>query len=500
MKAVIYARYSTDMQNEQSIEGQIYVCEEYSRKNGITVISSYVDRAISGKTEKRPEFLRMIEDSNKKLFDYVLVYKLDRFSRDRYDSAIYKKKLRVNGVKVISATEAISDSPEGIILESLLEGMAEYYSAELSQKTLRGLKQSALKCKFTGGHVTLGYKINSNKGYEIDENNAKIIRFIFESYANGCSYNKIITELNTRGYKSAAGNNFGNNSLNSILSNEKYIGIYRFNNDVIIENGIPAIISEELFELVQAKMKQNKKAPARAKARIEYLLSVKIFCGKCGGAMVGQSTTSSRGYTTAYYECNVKKRLKTCDKKNIRKDWIEKLVIEETKKMLTDKNIDFIAENVIRIVNSEKENQGVIKEINAKLREVEIRLKNISNAIAQGIISDTTKTMLLEAEEEKIFLSGRIQQEQVISKTVITKPELVFWLESFRDGTINDDSFCRKLIDTFVHSVYVFDDKLVVTYNTSDKKAEISLTDINKNIENTGVQTSDIKGCVPPQY
>jgi len=156
-------------------------------------MDTYIDRAVSGKTENRPQFLRMVSDSDSGHFDAVLVYKLDRFSRNKYDSVLYKKRLRDNGVKVISATEAISDTPEGMLLKSLLEGMAEFYSKELAQKTLRGLTQSAMKCKFTGGHVTLGYKINANKEYEIDDINAAIVRFIFESYAGGQSYSKIIT-------------------------------------------------------------------------------------------------------------------------------------------------------------------------------------------------------------------------------------------------------------------------------------------------------------------
>ncbi len=156
MKAVIYARYSSDNQREESIEGQLRECKEYAQRNGILVLQSYIDRALSAKTDNRPEFQRMIRDSAKGLFDTVLVWKLDRFARNRYDSAHYKSQLRKNGVKVISATESIADGPEGIILESMLEGMAEYYSAELAQKVNRGMRENALKARSNGGTIPAG--------------------------------------------------------------------------------------------------------------------------------------------------------------------------------------------------------------------------------------------------------------------------------------------------------------------------------------------------------
>ncbi len=132
MKAVIYARYSSDNQREESIEGQLRECMEYAKFNGIDVINSYIDRAFSAKTDHRPEFQRMIKDSYKGLFDVVLVWKLDRFARNRYDSAHYKAILKRNGVKVLSAKETISEGSEGVLLEAMLEGYAEYYSLELA--------------------------------------------------------------------------------------------------------------------------------------------------------------------------------------------------------------------------------------------------------------------------------------------------------------------------------------------------------------------------------
>ena len=157
MNAVIYARYSSDNQREESIEGQIRECTAYAEKNGITILRHYIDRALSAKTDNRPEFQNMIKDSGKRLFDMVIVWKLDRFARNRYDSARYKTTLKKNGVKVVSATEIISNGSEGILLESLLEGYAEYYSADLAEKVSRGMTENVLKSKYNGGNRTMGY-------------------------------------------------------------------------------------------------------------------------------------------------------------------------------------------------------------------------------------------------------------------------------------------------------------------------------------------------------
>ena len=174
MNVVIYARYSSDRQTEQSIEGQLKECYEYARRNGYTVIGEYIDRAISGTTDHRPEFLRMIADGDKKTFQAVLVYQLDRFARNRYDSATYKAKLKKNGIRVLSARENISDDASGVLMEAVLEGMAEYYSVELSQKIRRGMNINAEKCLSTGGNVALGFCVDNTKHLQLDPDTAPV--------------------------------------------------------------------------------------------------------------------------------------------------------------------------------------------------------------------------------------------------------------------------------------------------------------------------------------
>ena len=162
-KAIIYARYSSDSQTEQSIEGQLRVCREYAQNNDILIVDTYIDRAMTGTNDMRPDFQRMLKDSAKRQWEVVLVYKLDRFSRDKYEMTIHKHTLKENGVKLVSAMENIPDSPEGIILESLLEGMNQYYSAELAQKINRGLKESWMKGQTTGGKPVFGYDVVDKK-------------------------------------------------------------------------------------------------------------------------------------------------------------------------------------------------------------------------------------------------------------------------------------------------------------------------------------------------
>jgi len=198
MNAVIYARYSSSSQTEQSIEGQLRVCHEYAGRNGYNILHEYVDRATTGLNDDRPDFLQMIEDAGKRQFQYIIVYKLDRFARNRYHSVFYKHQLQQYGIKVISAMEAISDTQEGRLVEGLLEMIAEMYSHDLSQKVKRGLKESALKGTFTGGHLLYGYKV-VEKRVTVDEERAGVVRFAFESYAAGMPKKRLVEELNARG-------------------------------------------------------------------------------------------------------------------------------------------------------------------------------------------------------------------------------------------------------------------------------------------------------------
>ena len=472
MNAVIYARFSSHNQTEQSIEGQLKTCYEFAQKNGYTIVGEYIDRAISGTTDARPDFLRMIEDSAKKGFQYVLVYQLDRFARNRYDSATYKAKLKKNGVRVLSARENITDDASGILVEGLLESMAEYYSAELAQKIRRGMAINAEKCLANGSNPGLGFKVAPDKHYIIDEETAPIVVRIFEEYAAGKTVTEICESLNNQGVRTSRGAMFNKNSLRKMLQNKRYIGYYLYK-DIETPGGMPRIISDDLFYKVQEIMTKNRKAPARTKAKQEYLLTTKLFCGKCRDMMTGVKGTSHTGAAYYYYKCNNAKK-KQCDKKAVQKDYIEDLVIAECRKQLTPANIDKIAHEVVALCEREKDNTN-LRRIEKLMRENERKQRNLMSAVAECDIDSVRKSLYVEiarltTELDTLKNEYAIEQAGAVSLTIT---EVKFFLTQLRKGRADDISYRKTLINVFVNAIYLYDDKLVIFFNSGDKPVTI---------------------------
>ena len=476
MNAVIYARYSSDNQREESIEGQLRECKEYADQNGITVVRTYIDRALSAKTDSRPQFQQMIHDSATHTFEAVLVWKLDRFSRNRYDSAHYKRILKNNWVHVVSVTEPISNTPEGIMLESLLEGMAEYYSAELAEKVSRGHKENALKAKFNGGPVPLGYRIDSEHHYQIDPATAPVVQEAFQRYAAGESIRSIIESLNARGIRNSRGNPFTKNSFQTLLKNRRYLGEYRYK-DTVIPNAIPAIIDPACFDAVQRRCEIHRQAPAHNKADVRYLLTTKLFCGKCGTMMAGESGRSHTGTVHCYYKCGTRKRSgkEACSLKPVRKEPLEQFVVQTAlEKVLNDRVIDLLADKLLEYQSKENTRLPVLQ---AELKEVKRRIDNLVAAIEQGILTPATKARMEELEQQREALETGILQEQ-IEKPPITREQILFWFDQFRHGDPADIAFQEKVIDCFVNSIYLFDDRIVVNFNYQESGRKVSLEEV----------------------
>lgn len=479
-KGVIYARYSSDRQNEQSIAGQVEVCRKWASDNDINIVGIYPDEALTGRTDKRPSFQKMIRDAKTGKFDFVIVYKIDRFARNRYDSAIYKAQLKKYGVRVMSAMENIVDGPEGIILESMLEGMAEYFSANLSQNVLRGMNQRAELCKYMGGPVPLGYKIDSDKNFVVDDNTSFAVRRMFDLYANGHTIKEIIQTLKSLGVKSSTGKSFTYDSVRRTLKNRKYIGVYEWK-DIIVENAVPRLIDDITFEKVQKRLEQNKHAPASSKSPVNFYLTGKLFCGKCGNSMAGDSGTSGTGLKHYYYSCIEKKRRHGCTKKSVQKEWLEKLITEITiKEVLTDKNIEYISHQAYELYQQEKNDASELTMLKNNLCDVQKTIDNIMSAIEQGIITDTTKQRLFEAEERKKAILVSIAKEE-IKKPDITQEHIEFFLYDIKNRVCNSTEQIEVIINTFVNAVYLYDDKIVLTFNFREgeslKKLEISDVD-----------------------
>ena len=461
MTAVIYARYSSDNQREESIEGQIRECTAYAEKNGITIVKHYIDRAISAKTDNRPEFQQMIKDSDKKLFDIVLVWKLDRFARNRYDSARYKTQLKKNGVKLMSATEIISEGPEGIILESVLEGYAEYYSADLAEKVVRGQTENILKGRCNGGRGTFGYTLDPERKFHIDPLTSPFVLESFKKYDEGSTMKEIRDWLNENGIKNPVGGAFTYNSVEHMLKNRRYIGELKFR-DVVVPDAIPPIIPLELFEDVQEKIAKNKKAPARRKAEDDYLLTTKLFCGYCGALMFGESGTSRTGEVHRYYKCATAKKHKGCKKKTVRKQWLEDLVVNQTMQLVKDDAaMESIIAKVMELQNKENTNIPLYEK---QLRDAESGIQNMLNAIQAGILTSSTKERLEQLEETKRELETRIAEEK-LAKPKVTEEFIRFWLLRFRklDMSLKDQR--QALVDTFINAIYLYDDKVLITFN-----------------------------------
>ena len=473
--ACLYLRYSSASQTEQSIEGQLRVCREYCTRHGISITEMYIDRAKSAShgVTKRTEFLRMMADASRHPFDAVIVYKLDRFARNRYDSATYKAKLKKYGVKLISATEQLSDTPESIILESVLEGMAEFYSAELSQKIKRGIRESASKHHVVGGATPIGYKIE-NRHYVIDEETAPIVRETFRRYADGERICDIAKSFTLRGYRTSKGAVFTKNSFHRMLSNKRYLGYYVYK-DYEEPNVLPPLVDQDTWDRVQKRVKENQHAPARSKAVEPYLLSGKLICGHCNQKMLGESGHSQRGTIHRYYTCAGRKKHRSCDKKPLPKDWIEDVVVEFAKDLLTDEMIAEMARKAVKENERILDENSEIKSLQSRQKDVELRLGNLTKAIETGIVPETILRRISELEAELRQIKKAIIEAEKL-QIRITEPQVIFWLSRFKDGDVNDPDFRRQLIDIFINSVIVWDTpdgyKITTTYNIVNSKAK----------------------------
>lgn len=486
-KGVIYARYSSSGQREESIEGQLRECHEYAERYGINIVGEYCDHAMTGTNDKRPEFQRMIKDSAKGQFSVVLTWKNDRFARNRYDSAIYKTKLKQNGVRLLYAKESIPEGPEGIILESVMEGYAEYYSANLSQNVKRGNYESAMKL-MTLGQCSFGLRKSTEHKWEPDPATAPIVRRIFEEYTAGRPAVDIARDLNEEGYRTLKGNTFDKNSLRRILENERYYGLYKYS-DIRIENGIPPIVSREMFDKAQKLLKYHHEKPAAKKVDGGFLLTGRIFCGNCGEPMCGDGGTSHTGRVYNYYTC-VNYRRKKCAKKRTSKEKIEDAVVQALADIAnSDEIIDTIADKFMEWQSKNKD-VSKLKSLEDKLKKIEDSIKNTLSVIDSGLITDSLKSHLVELESEKVDVEKSIAKA-VLDDVEIKREQVVFFLRKFREADITDVGWRIFLVETFLQAVYVYDDKLLLHLNYSGDNNKISVDIAKKTVDSGELLGSD---------
>ena len=451
MKAVIYARFSSEKQTEQSIEGQVRVCREYATRNGYEIVRIYDDHAVTGRNDNRPKFQQMLSDSEKHEFEAVLVYKLDRFSRNRYDSAHNKSLLKKNGVKVVSATENISDNPEGILLESLLEGLAEYYSAELAQKVKRGIRESLLKGQFLGGQIPYGYDIIDKK-YVINQKEAEIVRKIHTQYLSGDSIQEIIRQLNSHHVTNKKGGKFKFHQVYNILTKEIYIGTLK-GADLVLPDVIPNIIEKEKFIEVQRLMDKNN---PRHQKKTNFILSGKLFCMECGSPMTGTSGTG-RNNSYFYYKCKK-------DGLTVRKDKLEDYVIKALKDFLCNSSAqELIVEKLSPYLNNNTQ-ESYKKEIIDKIKKIDSDLSKIADAVLNGIVNDAIKEKnqdLLKQKEDLIYELDKMKSYP----TIISSEQVYAFFKELAESEEKEDE--EFLIKTLVYKVLFSKEKIYILLNIS---------------------------------
>lgn len=441
-KAVIYARYSCEKQTEISIEGQLDECTKYAAQNGYQIIDTYIDRAISGRTDQRDAFQCMLKDSSLKAFEAVIVYKLDRFSRDKYESAINRHTLRQNGVSLLSAKENIPDTPEGIILESVLEGLNQYYSMELAQKINRTFRIKRREGQFLGGRVTYGYRIE-NKRYIINEDEATIIRDMFDMATKHCT----LVEIRHK-YP-----DFSSTRIHKILDNHKYVGALNHQGEVF-ENVIPAIVDEKTFALAQANLTQIPHNYHRYTD--DYILSGKIYCGLCGKKMRGISGTSSGGDKYKYYGCK-----KPCELKQVSVESIETAIVDEIIEVLQSSTKQ-LAKSVVKILNKKLSDTDTVSLQKQKI-SIERKIKNVYEALENIGYDENLKIRLTQLQDQLDEICAQMSR---LSNPTVTASEIERYLNQFIDGDYLDLRY--KILKDLVFKVVVFPEYFDVYFGTSD--------------------------------
>lgn len=490
-RAVLYARFSSDNQREESIEAQLRAMHEYCSWNSIVIIHEYCDRAKSATTDDRPEFLKMIAASREGDFDFAIVHKLDRFSRNRYDSAYYKRELKKNGVQLLSVLEQMDDSPESIILESVLEGMSEYYSKNLAREVMKGMRESAMDCRYIGGWIPYGFRVDpQTHRYIINDYEAEAVRMIFRDVADGCGYNVVLNKLNSMGYRTRLGNTFSKETLYEMLRNEKYNGVYVFSraaskdelgrrnnhldkpieDQIRIPGGMPKIVDDETFARVQVIL-ASRKRHRRQKSKRNYLLTGLVFCGLCGHRYCGDSMQTGKDRkVVGTYACNNRNNhgARICRNQNVRQQPLEELVLRKIEEIVFDESrIPGIVQAYRELCQQEDgTDKDKIRTLRQSLKTVEQKIANIVNIIA-NTGSAALVTQLTQLEREKELLDVQIQEEERSAEESELDEDAILAAfrqaqKMFHNGTLPQ---MEQIINLYLDRVVVFPDYVEIHLN-----------------------------------
>ncbi len=467
--AVIYARYSSESQTDQSIDGQLRVCYQYAKQNDLHIIDTYIDKAMTGTNDQRDAFQQMLADSEKPVaWDIVLVYAIDRFGRNSIEIAMNKQRLAKNNKLLISATQRTSvnidgtKNLDGILLENVYIGIAEYYSAELSQKVKRGIKENREKGLFCGGVILYGFKVE-NKKVLIDEPKAEIVRYIFQQYSNGVIARLIVDDLTKKGVYRKENKPFTERMIFDMLRNERYIGIHH-TTDGTYTNIYPAIVPKGQFDLVQAILAKNHTGSHSVK--VDYLLKGKLECGYCHKNIQGETGTCRNKTVNRYYKCVGRKDFHICNKSIFTKDFLEKTVLDYTIELLSnEENLNAIADGVIKANKKRITDKSVLKSLKDEKQKINNSIENLLVAIESGILTKRTKNRMEELEQRSAEIDCQIMIEEDKLKNVISKERVL----QFITHTLRQTP--QLLVFTLIKKIIVYDDKIAIRYNFIDNQS-----------------------------
>lgn len=485
--AIAYYRFSSHSQNEASIDQQRELAHAWADSRGLKIIKEYEDAAISGTTEARPGFQQMLSEVSKIRPNTLIMWKTDRLGRDKYILAMAKKKIRDAGCEIHLLAESIpTNTPEGALMEGLLESMAEFYSRQLSQNITRGMDYNAEHCLYNG-HRIFGYTVDrSTKKYIADKDTAPFVQRMFADYAAGKPMQVICTELNNQGLRTTRGNLFTVKSMNKMLQNRAYIGDYR-HGDTFVADGIPALVDRKTFDKVQSKFAENKrKGSQRARGMDEnetprYWLTGKLFCGECGSSMQGVSGRSKTGRIYYYYYCSSQRKQRTsCKKAKIRKELIEHLVSDILKNLLQDtENLASLAVDAADYYSKNYRNTGYLEGLEAKYKEIEKSLENLLKVIESGVLSSTITDRIQSLEEQRASLQDAIQAETVRASLCEDQHSIQAYWDNFLHADFDNPETRSMILEYFVDKIYLYDDKIIITSWYSNDKTEIAWDILN---------------------
>ena len=497
IRAVSYSRFSSHNQRTESIDAQQRAIYKYIAENQYTPVGDYVDEALTGTNTQRPGFQSMLDDAQKGLFDVVIVHKMDRLSRDVYDALDVQRKLALYGVRIESVIERFEETPEGQLQKVIQLGVGQYYSQNLAREVVKGLKENAYKAIHNGGIPPYGFDVDPDtKKYLINEHEAEAVRIMFEKLIQGWSYRELAEYLNLLGYRTKIGNKFSaTSSFYDILTNPKYKGEYVFNRSVSkpkqlgmkrshrknkneeeiirIPNGVPAIVDEETFELVQKLLKQRRRSKGQHKAKEVYLLTGLVECAECGSAYHGSSRIGGRNKSKyVSYRCSKRKKLENpCKCKEINKSLLDEFVVNQLyTTLLNPINLQQLHEEInVKLKQKYEDMDQDLPQLQKQLDEVNQKISNLVQAIALGGLSslDTITQEIQRLEHDKVKLTELVQENQVKKESLtLTLDQLKQVLDESKEYMLSKhDDMVKYILSRFIHKIIIGNETVIVHYN-----------------------------------